>query len=198
MLFLSCLNLVSFSILLKDYSVKQILSVFNKNYHSISYLAFIVFSFISLSVADNLSEGFVSITKFLVFFTTFIIITFLSKSKQINFFKVFVVFTLIAVFIESVYINYLFYDSVITNGNFLERSNDFKGLTANINISSFSLTLKLPLLFYLIFNTKNKYLKGLTLFMISSEEILYNLSNKFILRLPGPLETLLAISPAKS
>ena len=168
MLFLSCLNLVSFSILLKDYSVKQILSVFNKNYHSISYLVFIVFSLISLTVADNLSEGLVSITKFLVFFSTFVIITFLSKSKQINFFKVFVVFTLIAVFIESVFINYLFYDSVITNGNLLERSNDFKGLTANINISSFSLTLKLPLLFYLIFNTKNKYLKGLTLFMISS------------------------------
>ena len=49
-----------------------------------------------------------------------------------------------------------------------ERSNDFKGLTANINISSFSLCLKIPLLFYVIFNTNNKYLKGITLFMISS------------------------------
>ena len=43
--------------------------------------------------------------------------------------------------------------------------------------------------------TKN-YIKYKTDF--SNEEILYNLSNKFILRLPGPLETLLAISPAKS
>ncbi len=167
-LFLAVLNLSSFLLILRTNTVSQILSVFNKNYHVFSYLVFIVFSLLSLFVAENLIEGLVTITKFLIFFSSFIIIVFLSKVKHINFFKVFSILTIFAVFIESTFINYLFYDSIILEGNLLQRSNDFRGFTANINISSFSLCLKIPILFYLLFNTRATSIKGFILFMIFS------------------------------
>ena len=99
------------------------------------------------------------------------IISFVKEVSHINFIKAFIVYTLMAVFIESFYINYLFYDSIVISGNILDRSNEFRGFTANINISSFSLCLKIPLLFYLTFNTKVNTLKLLSLIMIFSSII---------------------------
>ena len=77
-------------------------------------------------------------------------------------------FTIIAIFVESGLINYLFYESVITNGNFLQRGNAFKGLAANINIASFSIALKIPVLIYIIFSKQKKYLKLFCFILIYS------------------------------
>lgn len=167
-LFLAVLNLISLLLILRKNKIDELLLVFKEKPHSYSYLLFIVFGLISILVAENKIESIVTITQLLIFFSSFVIIVFLSKLKNINFIKVFGVFTLMAVFIESIYINYLFYDSILIGGNSLERSNEFSGFTANINISSFSLCLKIPLLFYLAFNTKVNTVKLLTLIMIFS------------------------------
>ena len=145
-LFLAVINLISFLLVLRKNTIDEFLSVFKEKPHSFSYLLFIVFGLISILSAENKVESIVSITQLLIFFSSFVIIVFLSKLKHINFIKAFTVFTLMAVFIESVYINYLFYDSIVISGNILDRSNEFRGFTANINISSFSLCLKIPLL----------------------------------------------------
>ena len=170
-LFLAVINLISFLLVLRKNTIDEFLSVFKEKPHSFSYLLFIVFGLISILSAENKVESIVSITQLLIFFSSFVIIVFLSKLKHINFIKAFTVFTLMAVFIESVYINYLFYDSIVISGNILDRSNEFRGFTANINISSFSLCLKIPLLFYLVFNTKVNTLKLLSLIMIFSSII---------------------------
>ena len=167
-LFLAVLNLISLILILRKNTIDEFLSVFKEKPHSYSYLLFIVFGLISILVAENKIESIVTITQLLIFFSSFVIIVFLSKLKNINFIKVFGVFTLMAVFIESIYINYLFYDSILIEGNSLDRSNEFRGFTANINISSFSLCLKIPLLFYLAFNSKVNTVKLLTLIMIFS------------------------------
>ena len=167
-LFLAVLNLISLILILRKNTIDEFLSVFKEKPHSYSYLLFIVFGLISILVAENKIESIVTITQLLIFFSSFVIIVFLSKLKNINFIKVFGVFTLMAVFIESIYINYLFYDSILIEGNSLDRSNEFRGFTANINISSFSLCLKIPLLFYLAFNTKLNTVKVSTLIMIFS------------------------------
>ena len=170
-LFLAAINLISFLLVLRKNTIDEFLSVFKEKPHSFSYLLFIFFGLISILSAGNKVESIVSITQLLIFFSSFVIIVFLSKLKHINFIKAFIVLTLMAVFIESVYINYLFYDSIVISGNILDRSNEFRGFTANINISSFSLCLKIPLLFYLIFNTKVNTLKLLSLIMIFSSII---------------------------
>ena len=167
-LFLAVLNLISLLLILRKNKIDELLLVFKEKPHSYSYLLFIVFGLISILVAENKIESIVTITQLLIFFSSFVIIVFLSKLKNINFIKVFGVFTLMAVFIESIYINYLFYDSILIGGNSLDRSNEFRGFTANINISSFSLCLKIPLLFYLAFNTKVNTVKVSTLIMIFS------------------------------
>ncbi len=167
-LFLAVLNLISFLLIIRKHSIAKFLLVFKEKPHSFSYLLFIVFGLISIQVAENKVEGVVTISQFLIFFSSFVIIIFLSKLKHIKFIKVFTVFTLVAVLLESVYINYLFYDSIVISGNILDRSNEFRGFTANINISSFSLCLKIPLLFYLLFNTKVNTVKLLLLIMIFS------------------------------
>ena len=171
LLFIAVLNLISFLLIVRKNTIDEFLSVFKGKPHSFSYLLFIFFGLISILSAGNKVESIVSITQLLIFFSSFVIIVFLSKLKHINFIKAFIVFTLMAVFIESVYINYLFYDSIVISGNILDRSNEFRGFTANINISSFSLCLKIPLLFYLTFNTKVNTLKLLSLIMIFSSII---------------------------
>ena len=171
LLFIAVLNLISFLLIVRKNTIDEFLSVFKGKPHSFSYLLFIFFGLISILSAGNKVESIVSITQLLIFFSSFVIIVFLSKQKHINFIKAFIVFTLMAVFIESVYINYLFYDSIVISGNILDRSNEFRGFTANINISSFSLCLKIPLLFYLTFNTKVNTLKLLSLIMIFSSII---------------------------
>lgn len=171
LLFIAVLNLISFLLVVRKNTIDEFLSVFKGKPHPFSYLLFIFFGLISILSAGNKVESIVSITQLLIFFSSFVIIVFLSKQKHINFIKAFIVFTLMAVFIESVYINYLFYDSIVISGNILDRSNEFRGFTANINISSFSLCLKIPLLFYLVFNTKVNTLKLLSLIMIFSSII---------------------------
>ena len=171
LLFIAVLNLISFLLIVRKNTIDEFLSVFKGKPHSFSYLLFIFFGLISILSAGNKVESIVSITQLLIFFSSFVIIVFLSKQKHINFIKAFIVFTLMAVFIESVYINYLFYDSIVISENILDRSNKFRGFTANINISSFSLCLKIPLLFYLTFNTKVNTLKLLSLIMIFSSII---------------------------
>ena len=78
-------------------------------------------------------------------------------------------FILLALIAETYVINSKVFQSVILNGNLLERSMDFRGFTGNINISSFSILIKLPALIYLIYKEKKHlYLFLLNLLLISS------------------------------
>ena len=185
LLFLSVLNVISFLFIIQKHSLDSFLSNFQDKYHFYSYLGFVIISALSLFAAENVVAGLVSLTKIFIFFTSYLIIVFLSQNKKLNFLKTFLSFALIGVFIESVFINYLFYDSVITNGNVLERGNNFKGLTANINISSFSIALKIPFLLYIIFMKKNKFLRIVSFVLLYSSflTILLLLSRAAILAL---------------
>jgi len=92
----------------------------------------------------------------------------LSQIVKKSFVHIFIIFTLFALVLESVWINYLFYESVYTNGNFIQRSANSTGFAANINISSFSLALKIPVLFYLIFTSAKKYIQIISIILLFS------------------------------
>tara|TARA_S200000501_G_C20835242_1_gene749053 strand:+ start:635 stop:1543 length:909 start_codon:yes stop_codon:yes gene_type:complete len=78
----------------------------------------------------------------------------------------FIVVSLIA---ETYVINSKVFQSVILNGDLLIRSMNFRGFTGNINISSFSILIKLPVLIYMIYKEKKHlYLFLLNLLLISS------------------------------
>ena len=73
-----------------------------------------------------------------------------------------------ALIAETYVINSKIFQSVILNGNVLTRSMDFKGLTGNINISSFSILIKLPVLLYLIYKEKKHLYLLLNFLLVSS------------------------------
>lgn len=167
-LFLSVLNLISFVLIIRKDSINNFIPKLKPHYHYYAYLGFVLISAFSLLVSDNIVEGAITLTKIFVFFISFTCILYLGKQSKINFIKILIWFTFISVFIESLYINYLNYDSVIINGQLLERGNDFKGFGANINISSFSIAIKIPVVLYVFFNNTSRVVKAISLILISS------------------------------
>lgn len=168
MFIISILNVLSFIYIYREFNFKEYISNFEYKNHYLSYLLVIVISTISLLVAENFVEGVVSLIKILNLFVAFSIIVIISSSKNLKFFNYFIIATLLSLFLESVLINLRVIDSVIINGNLLERSNAFAGFGANVNISSFSILIKTVVPFFLIFNYKNYLIRALSLFFIFS------------------------------
>lgn len=171
MFIISVLNIFSFIYIYKKFNFKEYISNFEYKNHYISYLLFIAISVISLLVAENFTEGIVSLIKIFNLFVAFSIIVIISSLMNSKFFNYFIIVTLIGLFIESVMINFQIFDSVIINGNLLVRSNDFSGFGANTNISSFSVLIKIVVPIFLLFNYKNYFIRGLALFFIFSSSL---------------------------
>ncbi len=168
MFVISLLNILSFIYLYKNFNLIEYIKNFEHKNHYLAYCLFVAISIISLLVAENFIEGVVSLIKILNFFVAFTFIAILSSLKNFKFFNYFILATLVSLFIESVLINYRVFDSVIINGNLLERSNAFRGFGGNVNISSFSILIKTVVPIFLVFNHKNNYIRVLSLFFIFS------------------------------
>lgn len=165
---ISIINIFSFIYIYKNYKIKDFLSNFEHKNHLISYLLFIVISTMSLVVANNFVEGVVSLIKLFNFFVAFMVIIIITSAKKLKFLNYFILVTLISLFIESVIINLSVIDSVIINGNLLERSNTYAGFGANINIASFSVLIKSIVPIYLFFNSKNNLVRIISAIFIFS------------------------------
>lgn len=168
-LVLSIINLSAFLIILKSKNFIIGLDSIKSNKHLIFYLGFIVFSLLSIVVANNKAESIIIFSQYLSFFFALILIFTLSRQMKFNIINLTLLFCIISLIIESSYILYIFFDNIILNGQQFERSNIYKGFTANINIAAFSLVAKSPVVFYYLFITSNKKYKlllGLLLFMI--------------------------------
>ena len=164
----SILNTIVFSLLVKNSKLNSLITLFKSNYHLISFALVILIAFISLLVAENKTEGVLVISHFLTLFMSFILIVILSQHSKLNFLKLFLYFSVIGIILESTRTNWLIFDNVINNGKILERTLEYRGFTGNINISSFSLAIKLPVLIYLVFTVQNKLFKSFFLIVLSS------------------------------
>jgi O-antigen ligase len=153
-LYISILNLFVILYLLKSLNLRFFIDDIRYKYHYISYLIVIICSFLSLIYAENLIEGIITFSKFFSLFISFSLIIYIVFKSKIDFIKLFFMFIVVALIAETYVINSKIYQSVVLDGNFLTRSMDFRGFTGNINISSFSILIKLPVLIYLIYNEK--------------------------------------------
>lgn len=168
-LFLSVLNLFVILYLLKSFNLKFFIEDIGHRNHYISYLLVIICSFLSLIYAENLIEGIITFSRFFSLFISFSLIIYIVFKSKIDFIKLFFMFIVIALIAETYVINSKIFQSVILNGNLLTRSMEFRGFTGNINISSFSILIKLPALIYLIYKEKKHlYLILLNFLLISS------------------------------
>ena len=168
-LYISVLNLFVILYLLKSINLKFFIDHIRYKNHYISYLLVIICSFLSLTYTENLIEGIVTFSKFFSLFISFSLIIYIVYKSKIDFIRLFFMFIVVSLIAETYVINSKVFQSVILNGDLLIRSMNFRGFTGNINISSFSILIKLPVLIYMIYKEKKHlYLFLLNLLLISS------------------------------
>ncbi len=169
-LVLSSLNLISFSYLILKYSITDLFNLLRKKNTILLYLGFIIVSGISIIMANNKAESFITFSTYLTFFLSLISIFLIVKKQELDIVNIFLVFCLGSVIIDSISILSSLVQDTIVEGNTFSRGNTYKGLTANINISAFMLTMKSPVIIYFLFkHQKNKlkvWLLALVLLMV--------------------------------
>jgi O-antigen ligase len=127
------------------------------NFIDISYIIFLFFSLVSFFKSVNINESIVEFTQFLTLFITYYNLKILFKDlpkKQ----QIFLTFYTVLVTIESLVILSIF----IENYSFefgIGRIRILEGLSSNINISSFSLLIKVPFLIYIFSKVSTLYYK---------------------------------------
>ena len=165
-LVLSSLNLISFSYLFLKYSIPDLYNLLRKKNTILLYLGFIIVSGISISIANNKAESLITFSTYLTFFFSLISIFLIVKKQGLDIVNIFLVFCLGSVIIDSISILSSLVQDTIVEGNSFSRGNTFRGLTANINISGFMLTMKSPVIIYFLFKHQKNKLKIFLLILI--------------------------------
>ena len=136
------------------------------------YFVFIIFCFFSLFFSEFLNYTIQDLSRIISVFFSFLIISSILRSFDNSFFiiyKIFVFMLLSEIFLTFYpYINYLIENPDLVFFPLPEpEPNAFKGIAANVNISSASILSKLPFLLYGITSSKNliKALFSIILFL---------------------------------
>ena len=168
MFIISVINIIAFTHIIKIFNFKEFVSTFKYKKHFLSFFFVVIISIASLLVADNFTEGLVTLVKLINLFLAYCFIIIIAFSRNFNIYNYFIIVTVLSLFIESVIINFQVIESVIINGNLLGRSNTYAGFGANINISSFSVLIKSIVPIYLLFNYKSRIIKLISCFLLAS------------------------------
>ena len=164
--FLSIMSFLSIIFIIKDQNLytKIKSTIFEKS--SILYLIFILWTLSSISYSYNKVEALVTFNQFFSIFISFIIIKTLLHNipNGIDFIlKLFLILLTLEVFMSLIPII-----KDIENNKLLIRSMDYKGAAANINITSFSILYKTPILLYFFTKEKKIYIKSIFIILLFS------------------------------
>jgi len=149
------------------------------NYSFISLLVFLVWSSFSVINSINISESFRNLTYVFSYTVAFfVIIKLVNELESLRFIR----YSFLALFIIELLVIYIPYisDYIISDGNIILRSSRYSGLTGNVNVASYSILLKFPIIYYLIINTKRNYLQYFYLVLIILAS--YLISNVLVTR----------------
>ena len=128
-------------------SFKKRLFFLNK-YSFVTFLCFALWSSFSILYSFNKEEVILYVNKFLIFFTSIIVIH--SVLKQLDYDTKYLVIAIISMLaIEIIWINTIFYERYNVVGG---RDMGLRAFTGNINITGIALLLKIPFLIYAISN----------------------------------------------
>ena len=131
----------------------------------ILYFIFLIWQLISLINAFNIIEGFIEFFQYVTLFISICFIAFLAPNyNRINLFFIPIV---ILGSIETLYSFSIFLENYSFD-NGIARLRELQGFASNQLFNSYAILIKIPILFYLIFNQKNKYIRFLlwTLFSL--------------------------------
>lgn len=164
-LFLGILNFLIIAYFFTKFSLRDLIdNSWSSNIFKIYSIYFLI-SIISIIIADNKISSLITISQYSCYFLCFFLILNISSKISLNFKNVFLALVVVSTFIESLAVIYSVLDVVITNGQFFERGNDFRGFSGNINLTAFSLTIKAPIIYYLIYTQNSK--KYIIIFLTS-------------------------------
>ena len=161
---MTILNGISILFLVKNRSYYSVsISSILKSTMSITYVGFILWASLSYFYAINPIEVIVNITRQANVLLMFLVIgIFLfSFNNKINFIA-WVILIILGIEVYAVIIEAQ--TMIITKGSI--SSGELKGVTANRNITAFSLAIKIPFLLFLFYVTKNKFFKIILSFLL--------------------------------
>ena len=156
--YLSIINFLALVFLLVTKEVKQ----FNKDkrfklpFHIIAFATFTLISIVSIIFSINKVESFRILTFVIIYFLSIFNIHELLKHVDAKKYLINIFLSLIIIELFAVYSQYLF-DYFNSGGNVILRSQRYSGITGNVNITSFILVFKMPILFYLILKSNKTY-----------------------------------------
>ena len=155
-LYLSLINFVSLVYIFYQISFKKIIDSIKDNKLFLSYTAYIIITGISIIVAENKPEALITYFKYLTYFLTFFVLLVFSIFSKIDFRDLLFKLIMISIVILSSAVLLSVYDSIILNGNDFIRSNDYRGFSANINITAFTLVIQSPVTVYYLIKSENR------------------------------------------
>jgi O-antigen ligase len=155
-LYMSLINLFSFLYIYIKYSGDFSFTLFKESSILKWYLLYIISSLVSILYAENIPEAIITFNQmFNSFIGLYIMIYLLRKIKNP---KDFIFNVLIFALLIELAFSFWPILNDIEKGAFKFRSMSYSGLSANINITAFSLVFKLPILIYFIIE-KDKILQ---------------------------------------
>lgn len=161
-LYLSIAVIIS-TVCLFVYSTFDKVLTLKKDFILKSFLGFIIFTFLSIFIAENKVEGLNVFIQYLTLFLIYIILKLISYENPkytkivILSFLFFFIVDLIAVISPMI--------SDIQNQNLRPRSINYIGLLSNVNITSFVLLYKLPFIIFAINRVNSNFSKGVFYFL---------------------------------
>tara|TARA_B100000780_G_scaffold52847_2_gene32803 strand:- start:2833 stop:4101 length:1269 start_codon:yes stop_codon:yes gene_type:complete len=161
-LYLSIINTISI-VCLYFFKINGLPEIFKKSLTIKTYCLFMISSLISIFYANNLPEALITLNQYFNIFTSFLI--FLIVIQKIDGKTDYILKLFLAAFIVEMLFSYIPIINDLENGGIRARSMDYIGLSANINITSFSIVFKLPIVFYFL-NKTNNTLKRIVLFLL--------------------------------
>ena len=177
--FISIINLVSLGYLLYLKTLHEILINIKKSNILLSYTAYLFIAIISLFAAENLSEGIIVLSQYLTFFVSLVCVYQLSKNLNVSFYNVFAVLLLSSIVIECYGVLSYAYDHFIVDGSPYKRNNNLRGYSGNINVVSFSIAAKFPVLMYYMYKSKNRiFLIFISILIFSSSLVIFLLLSR--------------------
>tara|TARA_Y100000590_G_scaffold436438_1_gene556993 strand:+ start:42 stop:1316 length:1275 start_codon:yes stop_codon:yes gene_type:complete len=165
-LFISIINLLSLFYVSYNNAFSKLISNSLKNKLILSYLTFLGFCLISFISAENIPESIAIFSYYLTCFFTFIFIYYFSLLIGKHFINYLFILIATASFIESTSVIYSAIDVRFFQSMAVERTLDIRGFAANINISAFSIVIKLPVLMYMLYKFDSQKLKYLSIVLL--------------------------------
>ena len=171
-LVLSTLNIFASLYLGYNYGISKLFNQLKYSSLVITYSLYIFICIISYTVAFNKSEALIVLSQYLTFYICFLVIYLISLNTKINYLKLFVALSIISIAIESYGVLSTAVDYFLINGNEFARSNILRGFSGNINIVSYSIAIKLPVLLYALFKTNNKLILALLFALLNFSSLI--------------------------